>query len=67
MTTPLPPTEPTAPSSPQVPSSARMAVSLRVHADAEAKEREEMKRLTLMANRWGGRGRDEGDMRDMCV
>jgi hypothetical protein len=34
-----------------VPSTARIAVSLREHEDAEAREREEMKRLTLMANR----------------
>lgn len=37
----------------QVPSSAPIAVNVRVRADAEAREREEVKRLTLMANRCG--------------
>ena len=36
-----------------MPSSAPIAVNVRVRADAEAREREEVKRLTLMANRCG--------------
>ena len=36
---------------PQVPAWAPIAVNVKVQVDAEAREREEMKRLTLMANR----------------